>query len=148
MARRRVIDPEFWLDEDLAKLTAYARLLYIGLWNICDDNYATLPDRPDWIRIQIFPYEDVDARLLLGELSKSGHIIGFEQEGKKYWFVKNFFKYQRIDRPSAPKYAKFPEGSASTRSEVKLSKLSKVKLSKGGYKKFLKAKKQIGKAFK
>ena len=136
MARRRVIDPEFWLDEDLAKLTPYARLLYIGLWNICDDNYATFPDRPDWIKIQIFPYEEVDTHKLLDELSTSTRILPFEYDKKKYWFIKNFFKYQRIDRPSAPKYPKFDDGSTSTRPEVKLSKVKEVKEVKGGYKKF------------
>lgn len=125
MARKRIIDPDFWLDEELGMLSAYARLLYIGLWNLCDDNYATVPDRPDWIKIQIFPYDDLDTRLLLDELSASGHILPFHSEGKKYWFVKNFFKYQRIDRPSKPKYPKFNEGSTSTRQEVKEVKLKK-----------------------
>lgn len=138
-----MIDPDFWLDEELAKLSAYARLLYIGVWNLCDDNYATFPDRPEWIKIQVFPYDSVDVSGLLGELSASGKILPFEDGGKKYWFIKNFFKYQRIDRPSKPKYPKFREHSVSPRQEVKEVKLSK-KGSKG-YNKFLEAKKQIGK---
>lgn len=126
MARKRVIDPDFWLDEEVAKLSSYARLLYIGLWNLCDDNYATFPDRPDWIKIQVFPYEqNISIPDLLAELSTSTRIIPFESEGKKYYFIKNFFKHQRIDRPSKPKYPKFADGSPSTRQEVKLSKLNK-----------------------
>src|SRR2546422_9553089 len=108
MARKRMIDPEFWLDEDLAKLSAFARLLYIGLWNICDDNYATFPNRPDWIKIQIFPYELVDIPALLGELYASDKILPFDHDGKPYFYIKNFFKYQRIDRPSMPKYPAYP----------------------------------------
>lgn len=127
MARKRIIDPDFWLDEDLAMLSAYARLLYIGLWNLCDDNYATVPDRPEWIKIQIFPYDNLDTRVLLDELSTSGRILPFQSDGKKYWFIKNFFKYQRIDRPSKPKYPKFDDGSTSTRQEVKEVNLSKGK---------------------
>lgn len=125
--RRRMIDPEFWLDEDLVKVSPRARLLFIGLWHLCDDNYATLPDRPEWIKIQIFPYEKVDTQALLSELSVSGHILPFEKDGKKYWFVKNFFKYQVINRPSNPKYPKFSDGSLSTHPEVKLSKVKEVK---------------------
>lgn len=132
MARNRMLNPEFWLDEEVAKLTPFARLLYMGLWGICDDNYATLPDRPDWIKAQIFPYEILDVSQLLKELEGVGKIIKFEEDGKPYWYVKNFFKYQKVDRPSAPKYPKYPhslgEDSTSTRSEVKRRevKLSKV----------------------
>ena len=60
MARNRMLNPEFWLDEELAKLSPYARLLYMGLWGICDDNYATFPNRPEWVKAQIFPYEKTD----------------------------------------------------------------------------------------
>ena len=134
MARNRMLNPEFWLDEDLAKLSAHARLLYQGLWGICDDNYATLPNRPEWIKAQVFPYEQLDIRLLLGELSVSGHIILFRFEEQEYWYIKNFFKHQKVERPSKPKYPKYEaefkvlgEESVNTLSEVKLSK---VKLSK------------------
>ena len=37
MARSRVIKPEFWSDEKLARVSREARLLYIGLWSTCDD---------------------------------------------------------------------------------------------------------------
>lgn len=50
MARNRMLNPDFWLDEEIGSLTPFARLLYMGLWGICDDNYATLPDRPEWIK--------------------------------------------------------------------------------------------------
>ena len=130
MARRRMIDPDFWLDEDLATLTPHARLLYIGLWNICDDNYATLPDRPEWIKAQIFPYESVTIPPLLSELSKLGKIIVFKYEGKKYWWIKNFFKHQRVEKPSKPKYPPYdddtplplPDYSPTTPAKDKISK--------------------------
>lgn len=143
MARIRVIHPEFWLDDELAKLSPHARLLFIGLWGICDDNYATFPDRPEWIKVQVFPYEDlVNIRRLLVELSKSRVILSFESEGQRYWFIKNFFKYQRVDRPSKPKYPPFPKNSEANSSTTPRTldessvrapaevKLSKEKLSK------------------
>ena len=125
-----MLNPDFWLDEEVSAVSPHARLLYMGLWGICDDNYATFPDRPEWIKIQVFPYESVNTRELLDELSKIGKIIKFEHEGKGYWFIKNFFKHQRIDRPSNPKYPKYrlavADGSTSTRlkgsKEVKLNK--------------------------
>jgi hypothetical protein len=113
MARQRVLNPEFFLDEELAMVSPHARLLYQGLWGICDDNYATLPNRPLWIKAQVFPYEAVEVAGLLSELEKIGKILLFEaKDGKEYWFVKNFFRYQRVDKPSK---AKFPEYSDASR---------------------------------
>lgn len=132
MARKRVIDPEFWLDETMATLSAHARLLFIGTWNICDDNYATFPNKPAWLKIQIFPYEEVDILGLLGELSASGRIVPFRgKDGNDYFFIKNFFKWQRIDKPSNPKYepylAGLQEDSATSRSELsKVNEVNKV----------------------
>lgn len=134
-----MIDPEFWLDENLATLSPHARLLYIGLWGICDDNYATLPNRPDWIKAQIFPYEpSVSIPQLLGELSANSKIILFTVEKQEYWYIKNFFKYQRVEKPSKPKYPEFSEansinprgvvGEELVRAPAEV-KLSEVKLS-------------------
>jgi hypothetical protein len=114
----------------------------MGLWGICDDNYATFPNRPEWVKAQVFPYEEVDIRALLVELSSKGKIILFiSEEHHEFFYIKNFFKHQKIDRPSNPKYPEFKpdnavqytrlvEHSTSPRSEVKLSKdkLSKDKL--------------------
>ena len=133
-----MLNPDFWLDEEISALSPHARLLYMGLWGICDDNYATLPDRPDWIKIQVFPYDSVNTRELLDELEKIGKIIKFQYDDKPYWYIKNFFKHQRIDRPSNPKYPKYSasrvmldEPSTTTRPELrKGSKLNKKGLSK------------------
>src|SRR3990167_6548248 len=109
MARNRMINPDFFFDEEIVSLTAYARLLYIGLWGICDDNYATFPNKPAWIKAQIFPYESVDIIILLVEIEKIGKIIRFSSEDQKeYWFIKNFQKHQRVDKPSRPKYPQYP----------------------------------------
>ncbi len=128
-----MLNPEFFLDEELAQISAHARLLYQGLWGICDDNHATLPDRPSWIKAQIFPYEDVVIADLITELAKTGKIVRFSDGNNYFWFLKNFFKYQRVDKPSKPKYPAFkpnsihtpivlPEDSTSTPAEVKRSK--------------------------
>ncbi|HCW06222.1 MAG TPA: hypothetical protein DGG95_02530 [Cytophagales bacterium] len=137
-----MIDPAFWLDEEMAELSAHARLLFIGMWGICDDNYATLPNKPKWISAQVFPYEEVDIRGLLGELSGSGRVVVFQHENKEYFWIKNFFKYQKVEKPSLPKYPPYKainkssrgvvgEGLVRARSKDKISKDKKreVKLS-------------------
>lgn len=107
MARNRILNPEFWLDEEIAKVSPHARLLYMGLWGICDDNYATFPNRPDWIKAQIFPYEFIEIKTFIKELADIGKIVLFEKEGQEFWYIKNFFTYQKVEHPSKPKYPNF-----------------------------------------
>ncbi len=38
MARTRLIRPEFFTDELMAAISIPARLVYIGLWTLCDDD--------------------------------------------------------------------------------------------------------------
>lgn len=113
MARKRLIDPGFFLDEDLAKLSAHARLLYVGCWTIADDNFFTLPHRPDWIKAQIFPYEEMDINKAISELLSCNKFLEFTNgDTKSYLFIPNMVKYQRIDRPSDSKYPCHPEFEA------------------------------------
>lgn len=130
-----MLNPEFWLDEEVATISPHARLLYMGLWGICDDNYATFPNRPSWIKIQVFPYESVSIPQLLQELEKLGKIIKFTAEESEWYWIKNFFKHQRVEKPSRPKYPKYHgsrvvvgEESGTSRSEVsKVKEVSKLK---------------------
>jgi uncharacterized phage protein (TIGR02220 family) len=133
MARKRMIDPDFFLDEGLAELTPHARLLYIGSWTLADDRSFTLPYRPRWVKAQIFPYEMVDIDSLVKSLVDSGKFLLFENDTKQYIFIPKMAKYQKIDRPSGNKYPYHPDhsniiqrvlanGSTSTRPEVNISK--------------------------
>src|SRR5690349_8386566 len=38
MPKIRAVKPEFWTDDEIVELSAFARLLYIGLWNLACDN--------------------------------------------------------------------------------------------------------------
>lgn len=123
MSRKRMVDPDFFLDEEISEISPLARLLYIGLWTVCDDNYATLPYREQWIKVQVLPYESkADVGELLKELIGIGKIIPFNgEDGARYLWIKNFMKHQRIDKPSKPKYPEYkdtlrvlPEDSEST----------------------------------
>jgi len=136
MARRRMLDPEFFFDEELActENSAYVRLFYQGLWCHCDDNFYTIPRKYGWLKAQIFPYEDIEVEKLWQKLVEMGKILEFEDEGNLYGYLKNFSKHQRVEKPSISKYPEYPtsrgvvgEESGSPPAKVKLSK---VKLSK------------------
>lgn len=100
MARIRTIKPEFWEDEKIGKLPLQARLLYIGTWNIADDN-GVLRGNVAWIKSQVFPY---DENLRIGEvkgwidaLVKARMLIPFLYREESYYVIRTFRSHQRID---------------------------------------------------
>src|SRR5690606_37986802 len=102
MARIRSIKPEFWSSEQVMECSPMARLLFIGLWNFCDDagNHV---NSERTIKAQVFPGDDItsaDVRRMLDELSSNDLIACYVHEGKDYLHVTSWKKYQRIDRPS------------------------------------------------
>lgn len=108
MARIRTIKPEFFRSEDTARLTPFARLLFIGLWTIADRE-GRLLDRPRRISVDVFPYdEDFDIDALLTELDAGGVIRRYEADGQKCIQIANFAKHQR-PHPKEPPSTVPPE---------------------------------------
>jgi len=104
MARIRTIKPEFWSSEQVMECSLPARLLFIGLWNFCDDA-GRMPFRPRQIKAQVFPGDDMtpDAVLgLLDELSSNGLIRRYAVDGDDYLMVTGWH-HQKIDRPQKSK---------------------------------------------
>ena len=75
---------------------------------------------------------------LIEELESKKKIVPFEVENKTFYWIKNFFKYQKIDKPSKPKYPEYQssrgvvdESSSIPRAEdkIKEDKRSKDKRS-------------------
>jgi hypothetical protein len=128
VARKRIIDPEFWSDEEIGHWSYAARLFYIGLWNFADDEGRfKAPDA--LLKAQIFPYEP---KIDIGKLKKelNHKIQWYEVEGLQYGFIRNFNKHQRIDRPTESKLPKpppFVEPSPNTQRGV-LPNISKVNI--------------------
>lgn len=100
MPRKRQIDPEFFVDEEIAELSPYARLFYIGTWCHAEDT-GILELKFNQLRVKIFPYEpDVDVESLYKELKDSGKLIEYSRNGKDYFMIKAFHKRQTIQHPS------------------------------------------------
>jgi hypothetical protein len=117
MPRVRTIKPQFWLDENLGKVSRDVRLLYIGLWNLSDD-HGVFEWRPQKIKIQLCPYDtDIDGEKIerwLEELVAIGDIMSFEYENKKYGFIPTFLSHQDIKNPSKWTFAPVPEAKTAT----------------------------------
>lgn len=93
MARARNIKPSFFANDDLADITPIGRLLFIGLWTLCDRE-GRLEDRPRRIKAETLPYDDCDVDELLQSLHDNGFVLRYESEGKKCIQVVNFIKHQ------------------------------------------------------
>lgn len=101
-ARIRSIKPEMWHDEKIGALSRDARLLFIGLITMADDE-GRLRALPAVILGHCFPY-DRDAAKRLGtwmdELACQGLIQGYSDHGASYVAITNWSRHQRVNRPS------------------------------------------------
>lgn len=116
MARIRSIKPEFWSSEQVMECSPIARLLFIGLWNFCDDG-GNHVDSEKTIKAEIFPGDDIsssDVRRLLDELSSNGLIVGYTSENRNFLHITGWH-HQRIDRPTLKHPPFNGDSSGSTR---------------------------------
>jgi hypothetical protein len=103
LARIRTIKPQFWTDEKIGKLPLGARLLFIGLWNLADDEGIVLWNA-SYFKGQIFPY---DTRIRMSDINRwMGDITSLklvacyvDVQRNTYGFVSTWHKHQVINRP-------------------------------------------------
>ncbi len=99
MSRIRSIHPGLWTDEDFVTLSPFARLLFMGLWNECDDK-GIFEWKPLTIKMRLLPADNLDISELLEELTSVGCIRRYEMDGKSFGAVRNFGKFQRPKKPN------------------------------------------------
>jgi hypothetical protein len=93
MARARNIKPGFFSNENLAELSAFDRLLFVGLWCLADRE-GRLEDRPKRIKMELFPCDSYDVCEGLESLSAAGFLKRYEVKGQKIVEIVNFAKHQ------------------------------------------------------
>lgn len=76
--RIRQVKPSFWTDPVVAQVSYQARLFYIGLWNVADDD-GWLSWKPTELGALLFPYESPSRRekhieAWAGELVAAGRV--------------------------------------------------------------------------
>jgi len=100
MARIRSIKPQFWTSEQIAECSPNARLLFIGMWNFCDD-YGVHPASVARLKMEIFPADALsteDIRRMVAELLANGLIEEYEIPGEgRYWWVTGWDRHQKPD---------------------------------------------------
>ena len=101
MARIRTIKPEFWTAEQVMECSPNARLLFIGMWNFCDDA-GIHPASCKTLKAEVFPSDDITASeigTLVAELEGQGLIEEYEVDGRVFWLVTGWH-HQKIDQPT------------------------------------------------
>ncbi len=112
MARKRMIDPEFWRDEKLGDCTAIERLLFMGLISHADDEGRGRASCK-LVKSDVFPYdEDIKAESVEGMLQKLDDLMLielYEVNNQKLYQLPGFAKYQTVNRPTPSKLPPKPE---------------------------------------
>lgn len=112
MARIRTVKPGYHKHKKVRQVSRDARLLNIGLWNLCDDE-GRMQELPNSIIGDIFPTDDdvtpVVLREWLQELHEAGLIIRYEVDGEHYLQSHDFNDHQVINKPRPSEIPPPPE---------------------------------------
>lgn len=100
--RIRTLKPETWQDEKIGCVSRDARLLFVGLITLADDDgrFRALPSQ---VLGHVFPYDDDAVRKLgrwMDELSQVGLVVLYDVAGVQYGVLPQFGRHQKINRPS------------------------------------------------
>lgn len=101
MARKRMIDPNFWTSEDVSKLSMTARYIFLGMISCADDEGRGRAN-VNYLKSVIFPYDDIRTAEIdkaLSEISHNTSVVLYDCAGNKYYAFKNWDKWQRVDHP-------------------------------------------------
>ncbi len=102
MARIRTVKPEFWTSEQIVECSTIARLMFIGMWNFCDDA-GNHPASFKTLKMEVFPGDDITVSQIedcVRELIRNDLIVEYDGgNGRRYWHVEGW-AHQKIDRPN------------------------------------------------
>lgn len=123
MARARNIKPSFFDNDELAENAPLGRLLFIGLWTLCDFR-GNLEWRGKRIQKQLLAYDNCDINKLAINLDKSGFIRFYSDGDKIYLNIVNFTKHQNPHKNERVKGSEIPEYTESFRQAIDLKALT------------------------
>lgn len=116
MARARNIKPAICLNDALAELAHWVRLLFVFLWMLAD-KAGRLLDNPRRIGAALFPYEpELPIDEGLQQLHEAGFIRRYEAAGRRCIQIVNWARHQRPHHQE-PESELPPFGSGSASSE-------------------------------
>jgi len=129
MARIRSIKPEFPQSESMGNVSRDARLTFIQLWTISDDE-GRLRGNSRMLASLLFPYDDDAPALIDGwmtELEAEGCIVRYKAGAQSYVQLCNWLIHQKIDKPSKSKIPPFVESSRVVANPLEVSSEEGIK---------------------
>jgi hypothetical protein len=124
MARIRSIKPTFFRSRSVKMLSDKAKLVWIGLWNLADDE-GRLVDELGILTGDLWALAVTDAKLdrALDELHRHGRIVRYEVAGQAYIQVTGW-EHQRINRatPSPIPHFSLSDNSVSAHAPLTAGK--------------------------
>jgi len=118
MARKRMIDPSMWINEDFGTLSTLGKLVFIGLFSNADDEGRGKAN-PAFIKAVLFPYNDdlriADIEKTLFEISSKMSVIFYSCNENKYYTLISWSNFQKIDKPKASQIPKYDENNPAIR---------------------------------
>jgi len=119
VARIRSLKPEFPQSESMGRVSRDARLTFLCLWTIADDEGRTRGHSRALASL-LYPYDDDAPALIDGwlhELEHEGCIVRYVLDGTHYLQICNWLKHQKIDKPSKSRIPPQREVSTSPRED-------------------------------
>lgn len=101
MPRIRTIKPEFPQSESVGRLSRDARLLFILLWTLADDEGRGRA-APALLKGLLYPYDDDALGLIegwLSELERGGSIRRYDVGSTRYFDIPGWSVHQKIAHP-------------------------------------------------
>ncbi len=110
MPRKRMIDPSFWKDPEIANLTDPERLLFIGMFSNADDEGRIIAT-PESLKADVFPYDHKKTASVVRKLRDS-----ICEKLKNVCLYQNcyvdyiaFLRWSEYQKPKHPKPSKLPD---------------------------------------
>lgn len=100
------IDPDLWQSESFAAMSADAKLLYLGLVSIVDDQ-GRMRFGYSIVVGKLYMYSDpprTKIEALIDELVKSDFVIFYDIDGREYIQIKDWWTYQVNSRARASRF--------------------------------------------
>lgn len=118
MARKRMIDPSIWQSEDFGKLSILAKVVFIGLFSLADDEGRGRAN-PMYLKSTLFPYNEkmrsTDVEVALSEISRNMSILFYSYNESNYYSLLSWNTFQKIDKPTESKIPAFEKNNQEFR---------------------------------
>lgn len=121
MARIRTVKPELFRHEGLfeaeQKSKLPLRLAYIGLFTCCDRE-GRFKWKPRVLKLDVFPFDDIDFSRVLDALVTHGFILKYQFESEIYGCIPSWAQHQVVNnKESASNLPSLEESTTYTREE-------------------------------